>query len=110
MWKQGCFYAGSQGASAYFAGLWQNSQRAALQSPESAVCLQARSAPVQRLADEVAGKFAVGVLALSAATFTFWAMAGPRLFPQVCCHLGNSSRHLGVWRMAKCPYKRVLSP
>jgi Cu2+-exporting ATPase len=44
---------------------------------------QARAAPVQRLADEVAGRFAVGVLALSAATFAFWALAGPRLFPQV---------------------------
>ena len=45
--------------------------------------LPADAAPVQRLADEVAGKFAIGVLALSAATFAFWAVAGPRLFPQV---------------------------
>lgn len=43
---------------------------------------QARSAPVQRLADRVAGRFAVGVLALSSATFAFWAAAGQRLFPQ----------------------------
>ena len=43
---------------------------------------QARSAPVQRLADRVAGRFAVGVLALSSATFAFWAAAGPCLFPQ----------------------------
>ena len=43
---------------------------------------QARAAPVQRLADRVAGGFAVGVLALSSATFAFWAAAGPRLFPQ----------------------------
>ena len=43
---------------------------------------QARAAPVQRLADRVAGGFAVGVLALSTATFAFWAGAGPRLFPQ----------------------------
>lgn len=45
---------------------------------------QARAAPVQRLADKVAGGFAVGVLALSTATFAFWAAAGPRLFPQAC--------------------------
>ncbi len=43
---------------------------------------QARSAPVQRLADRVAGRFAVGILVLSSATFAFWAAAGPRLFPQ----------------------------
>ena len=45
---------------------------------------QARAAPVQRLADQVAGGFAVGVLALSTATFAFWAAAAPRLFPQAC--------------------------
>lgn len=44
---------------------------------------QARAAPVQRLADIVAGRFAVGVLGLSAATFGFWALAAPRLMPQV---------------------------
>lgn len=44
---------------------------------------QARTAPIQRLADAVAGKFAYGVMGLSAATFVFWALAGTRLFPQV---------------------------
>ncbi|EIE20946.1 heavy metal translocatin [Coccomyxa subellipsoidea C-169] len=44
---------------------------------------QARAAPVQRLADIVAGRFAVGVLGLSAATFAFWALAAPRYMPQV---------------------------
>ena len=48
---------------------------------------QARAAPVQRLADRVAGGFAAGVLALSTATFAFWATAGPRLFPQACLSL-----------------------
>ena len=37
---------------------------------------QARPAPVQRLADEVAGTFCYGVMAVSAATFTFWRLAG----------------------------------
>jgi Cu2+-exporting ATPase len=37
---------------------------------------QARPAPVQRLADEVAGTFCYGVMAASAATFTFWRIAG----------------------------------
>lgn len=44
---------------------------------------QARAAPIQRLADAVAGRFALGVMAASAATFAFWSTAGPSLFPQV---------------------------
>lgn len=44
---------------------------------------QARPAPVQRLADDIAGRFAYGVMALSAATLAFWSTAGPHLFPQV---------------------------
>ncbi|GIL67851.1 hypothetical protein Vafri_21137 [Volvox africanus] len=44
---------------------------------------QARTAPIQRLADTVAGKFAYGVMGLSAATFAFWATVGTRVFPQV---------------------------
>lgn len=46
---------------------------------------QARTAPIQRLADTVSGKFAYGVMALSAATLTFWSTVGTRLFPQVSC-------------------------
>ena len=37
---------------------------------------QAREAPVQRLADAVAGKFCYSVMAASAATFAFWSLAG----------------------------------
>ncbi len=44
---------------------------------------QARPAPVQRLADEVSGVFCYGVMAASAATFSFWRLAGARLFPHV---------------------------
>jgi Cu2+-exporting ATPase len=44
---------------------------------------QARTAPIQRVADTVAGKFAYGVMGLSAATFAFWATVGTKLFPQV---------------------------
>lgn len=43
---------------------------------------QARTAPVQRLADAVAGKFAYAVMGVSAATFAFWATLGTRVFPQ----------------------------
>ena len=44
---------------------------------------QARAAPIQRLADAVAGRFAIGVMAASVATFTFWTTLGPALLPQV---------------------------
>ncbi|KAL3683422.1 hypothetical protein R1sor_001444 [Riccia sorocarpa] len=44
---------------------------------------QTRQAPVQRLADEVAGKFCYGVMALSGTTFAFWSTLGPQLFPSV---------------------------
>uniref|UniRef100_A0A7I4BBQ6 P-type ATPase A domain-containing protein n=1 Tax=Physcomitrium patens TaxID=3218 RepID=A0A7I4BBQ6_PHYPA len=44
---------------------------------------QTREAPVQRLADKVAGRFCYGVMALSGATFVFWTMFGPVLFPAV---------------------------
>lgn len=44
---------------------------------------QARTAPIQRLADAVAGRFAVGVMAASATTLAFWAFAGPTVFPKV---------------------------
>lgn len=42
---------------------------------------QAREAPVQRLADTVAGIFCFGVMTASAATFAFWSLAGAQLFP-----------------------------
>ena len=44
---------------------------------------QGREAPVQRVADAVAGRFTYGVMAAAAATFCFWAGAGTRLFPGV---------------------------
>lgn len=44
---------------------------------------QGRAAPVQRVADTVAGKFAVAVMGASFATLAFWGLAGPTLFPKV---------------------------
>jgi Cu2+-exporting ATPase len=49
---------------------------------------QAREAPVQRLADSVAGRFCYAIMAASASTFAFWSLAGVQLFPQA----------LGGWR------------
>ncbi|XP_029128570.1 copper-transporting ATPase PAA1, chloroplastic isoform X3 [Cajanus cajan] len=42
---------------------------------------QSREAPVQRLADKVAGHFTYGVMAASAATFTFWSLYGKHILP-----------------------------
>ncbi|KAK7319428.1 hypothetical protein RJT34_04149 [Clitoria ternatea] len=42
---------------------------------------QSREAPVQRLADKVAGHFTYGVMAVSAATFTFWSLYGTHILP-----------------------------
>jgi Cu2+-exporting ATPase len=44
---------------------------------------QARKAPIQGLADRVAGRFSLAVLALAAVTFVFWWQWGARLWPQV---------------------------
>ncbi|KAL6858864.1 hypothetical protein ACP4OV_017866 [Aristida adscensionis] len=42
---------------------------------------QTREAPVQRLADKVAGNFTYGVMALSAATYMFWNIFGSQFVP-----------------------------
>ncbi|MCL7040062.1 hypothetical protein MKW94_021173, partial [Papaver nudicaule] len=42
---------------------------------------QGKEAPVQRLADKVAGNFTYGVMALSAATFMFWNLFGAQIIP-----------------------------
>lgn len=44
---------------------------------------QARTAPIQRIADVVAGKFAYGVMGAAATTFIFWSGFGCKLFPKV---------------------------
>lgn len=44
---------------------------------------QARTAPIQRLADVVAGKFAYAVMGAATLTFAFWLGIGSRAFPKV---------------------------
>lgn len=44
---------------------------------------QAQEAPIQRLADSIAGPFVYTVMTLSAATFVFWYYLGAQIFPQV---------------------------
>ena len=53
---------------------------------------QTRKAPIQHLADTVAGYFVYGVMAISALTFIFWYFAGTHLWPSVL--LGH-----GAWGM-----------
>ena len=44
---------------------------------------QTRKAPIQGLADRVAGNFCYGVITLSIATFLFWWQIGAKLWPEV---------------------------
>ncbi|XP_010936926.1 copper-transporting ATPase PAA2, chloroplastic [Elaeis guineensis] len=44
---------------------------------------QAQEAPIQRLADSIAGPFVYSVMTLSAATFAFWYYIGSHIFPEV---------------------------
>ncbi|XP_022732062.1 copper-transporting ATPase PAA2, chloroplastic-like [Durio zibethinus] len=44
---------------------------------------QGQEAPVQRLADAIAGPFVYSIMTLSAATFAFWYYAGSNIFPDV---------------------------
>ncbi|CAN0918412.1 Copper-transporting ATPase PAA2, chloroplastic [Linum grandiflorum] len=44
---------------------------------------QGREAPVQRLADAIAGPFVYSIMTISAATFAFWYYIGSHMFPDV---------------------------
>jgi Cu2+-exporting ATPase len=44
---------------------------------------QTRKAPVQKLADTVAGYFAYGVMAMASLTLIFWNFIGTKLYPEV---------------------------
>jgi Cu2+-exporting ATPase len=56
---------------------------------------QARKAPIQGLADRVAGRFTVAVLLLALATFVFWWQWGARLWPQVLLAAPAAQMHGG---------------
>ncbi len=47
---------------------------------------QARKAPIQQLADRVAGVFTYGVMALALVTFFFWWGLGSQIWPEVLVH------------------------
>ena len=54
---------------------------------------QSRKAPIQRLADQVAGRFCYGVLALAAVTLLFWWLWGAHLWPTVLTTSGQAHGH-----------------
>jgi Cu2+-exporting ATPase len=63
---------------------------------------QTRRAPVQKLADTVAGYFTYGVLTAAGLTFLFWYLLGTHLWPDVTMsgamamahNMGDNSQHL----------------
>jgi Cu+-exporting ATPase len=62
---------------------------------------QARAAPVQRLADAVAGPFVYAVMTASASTFAFWFFAGDALFPGALLEASNGAGStLGALKLA----------
>jgi Cu2+-exporting ATPase len=54
---------------------------------------QTRKAPVQKLADRVAGYFTYGVLTASCLTFAFWYFLGTQLWPDVAISGGMEIAH-----------------
>ena len=56
---------------------------------------QARKAPIQGLADRVAGRFSVAVLLLALTTLLFWWGWGTHLWPQVLAMAPSAHRHGG---------------
>ncbi|GBF96439.1 copper-transporting ATPase chloroplastic [Raphidocelis subcapitata] len=61
---------------------------------------QSREAPVQRLADAVAGRFCYGVMAASALTFAFWQLIGTELFPSALAAAPNGTALLLAVKLA----------
>ncbi len=57
---------------------------------------QTRKAPVQHLADTVAGYFTYGVLAIALLTFLFWYVAGTKIWPDVLSPMAHEMGHMMV--------------
>ena len=58
---------------------------------------QTRKAPIQYLADTVAGYFSYSVMAIATLTFLFWYFAGTHIWPQVLLeHTAISMNHAGM--------------
>ena len=55
---------------------------------------QTRKAPVQKLADTIAGYFTYGVMSVAAIAFSFWFVAGTRIWPEIFSKSPQLSTHL----------------
>ena len=65
---------------------------------------QTRKAPIQNLADTVAGYFVYGVMAISVLTFLFWYFAGTHIWPSVllghgAMDMGHGAMGIGHWAL-----------
>lgn len=57
---------------------------------------QIRKAPIQQLADTVAGYFTYGVLAIALLTFLFWYFAGTKIWPHVLLPMTHTGSHMMI--------------
>ena len=72
---------------------------------------QTRKAPIQNLADTVAGYFVYGVMAISALTFLFWYFAGTHIWPSVLLGQGAMDMGHGAMKMGnELPITHYQSP
>ena len=70
---------------------------------------QTRKAPVQQLADTVAGYFAYGVMAVATLTFLFWDLAGTKIWPEVLTEMPVALGHGMVHQMPASTSPLLLS-
>jgi P-type Cu2+ transporter len=75
---------------------------------------QTRKAPIQNLADTVAGYFVYGVMAISALTFLFWYFAGTHLWPSVLLtdgvmDMGHGAMDMGQWASGIGHWKSITN-
>ncbi|NEQ20545.1 MAG: copper-translocating P-type ATPase [Microcoleus sp. SIO2G3] len=66
---------------------------------------QTRKAPIQQLADTVAGYFTYGVLAIASLTFLFWYLVGTKIWPDILSPMTDAMGHM----MPMSPSPLVLS-
>lgn len=69
---------------------------------------QTRKAPIQFLADSVAGFFAYGVMSISALTFLFWYFLGSNIWPEIL--ISHSSMDMGMDMGMSLRHTTELSP
>ncbi|MBD2329825.1 copper-translocating P-type ATPase [Alkalinema sp. FACHB-956] len=71
---------------------------------------QTRKAPIQQLADTVAGYFTYGVMALAGLTFLFWFFLGLHWWPEVLNYGGQMSHQMSHQMPHPLPLPEALAP